>query len=359
MARRTDFWYRFLWWLAGRKVYSLLLAVLLLVPLGTIGYMLVADLSLVDALYQTMITITTVGYGDLSGSGAGRVFSIIFMTIGVGAFVVTLSAVAAVFIEERLREAIGRQRMERAIQELKDHIILCGYGRFGQITADELLAQGGVEFALLDTDRKMVELADTRGILALEADATEEESLQKAGLDRARGIITTLSSDAANVYVALTAKQLRPDVPIVTLAREANAAAKLRAAGADYVVSPYNIGARSMASHILRPHVTQFVDQLGGRSSADSAEQTEIHVRMEEVAVRAGSSLVGKALKDTPLRREFGLIVVAVVKSREGDVHYSPGPDLVVEAGDVLVCVGPEEGLKRATAECASPPASA
>jgi voltage-gated potassium channel len=240
-----------------------------------------------------------------------------------------------------MREFIGRQRMERDIGDLRDHIILCGYGRFGEFAAAELSRRDS-EFAVAETDPDRVALAEQRGLLVLRGDATEEDTLRRLGIEHARAVLSALATDADNVYVALTAKEIRPTVPVIALAREERAESKLRAAGADAVVSPYVIGARNMARRILQPHVSDMLDSAAG-----------VQFELEEVAVRAGSPLVQKALRDTPLRSRFGVTVVAVVKTREGGVRYNPAPDLVLEAGDVLVVVGSPEGVRGVEAECA------
>jgi voltage-gated potassium channel len=330
-------------WLLARKPNNLLIVVTALVPIGTIGYVLIEGLDLLDALYQTMITLSTVGYSDLVESDAGRIFNIVFMAVGVGIFVMTLSLLAAFLVEGRLREAIGRRRMERDIAELRNHIIVCGYGRFGQLVSDHLDGYE-LDFAVVEADGEKIGQAEGQGRLALQADATEDQSLIRAGIQHARGVISTLGSDASNVYVALTAKEIRPDVMVVTMARDPSAESKLRAAGADYVVSPYTIGATNMARRITQPHLSHFLDSAHG-----------VKVRLEEIVVRAGSPLAHHAIKDTPIRRKHGVTLVAVVKTREDDVRYNPDPELMIEAGDVLVAVGSPDGLAGLGADCATP----
>jgi voltage-gated potassium channel len=330
-------------WLLARKPNNLLVLVGVLVFVGTIGYMLVESMRPLDALYQTIITLSTVGYADLMQTDAGRVFNIAFMTVGVGVFIMTFSWLAAYLVEGRLREAIGRRRMERDIGALRDHIIVCGFGRFGQLVVTEL-EKHDLDYAIVEADEDRVRTAEASGQLVLHADATEDSVLIRAGIEHAKGIISTLGSDAANVYVALTAKQIRPELTVVTMARDPSAESKLRAAGADYVVSPYTIGAVTLARRITRPHLSTFLDSTRG-----------LKVRLEEIAVRAGSHIAHHMLKDTSIRQEHGVTVVAVVKTRDEDIHYNPEPDLMIEAGDVLVAVGSLEGLASLAEECATP----
>jgi len=334
---------RILEWLVGLNAGTVMTLLVLVLPIGVIGFMLIERLSLLDAIYQVMATVSTVGYQDLVTSTPGRVFGVLYMLVGVGLFFITLSLLAAAIVEGRLRKAIGRRRMEGEINNLRDHIVLCGYGRLGQMTGDELVERK-VDFVVLDNDATAVAHARERELLVLTADATEEESLDRAGIHRARGVISTLDSDAANVYVALTAKEMRPEVFVVTVARDPRAESKLRAAGADHVISPYAMGAVDLARRLLEPHVSEFLDRTRG-----------VKVQFKEVAVRAGSPLVHVTLRDTHLRQRFGVTIVAVVKTRDEDVKYPPDPDLELDAGDVLVAVGPPEGLRDLTVECSSP----
>lgn len=332
---------RLLEWLLARRPANLIIVVFALIPLGMGGYMAIEGLGPLDAAYQTMITLSTVGYTDLVQSDAGRVFNILFMAVGVGIFVVTLSLLAAFLVEGRLREAVERRRMERAIADMKNHTIVCGCGRFGYLVASEL-ARLELPFAVIEMDPARVAVTEERGWAVLQADATEETGLLRAGLLRARGVISTLGSDAENVYVALTAREIRPEIPIVAMARDPSAESKLRKAGADYVVSPYTIGAVNMARRIAHPHLTRFLDSAHG-----------LEVKLEEIEIREGAPIVGLSLKAAPLRQKYGVTVVAVMKTRTDQVHYNPDPGLVLEAGDVLVAVGSPEGLTGALGECA------
>lgn len=341
MAVHSQYGSRFVEWLLRWRARSLILFVVALLLVGTLGYMWIEDLSALDAVYQTAITLSTVGYRDLVTSDAGRVFTILFLIVGGGAFVIMLSSVAALLVEGRIREAVGRRRMENDIHDLRNHIIVCGFGRFGERASGELLNRKA-PFAVVEMDVERIHVAEEKGILVLHADATEEDSLLRAGIHAARGIISVLNSDAANVYVALTAKEIRPDVCIVTVAREPHAESKLRTAGADHVLLPYAMGGLNLTRRILQPHLSDFLDLAHG-----------VRVQLEEVSIRAGSPLAHVKLKDTELRHKYSVTVVAVVKTREENVHYNPEPDLLLEAGDVLVVVGPPDGLRGVTTECA------
>ena len=317
---------------------------------GTLGYMVLGGLGPIDALYMAVITVSTVGYGDLVNSDAGRLFSIVYIVLGVAVASTTFSMVAASFVEGRLRDVLGRRLMARKIEDLEDHVVLCGYGRFGQLTAAEL-QHAGTPFVVLDRDPAQVALAESHGSLALIVDATEEDALVRAGIERAKGLLLTLPTDAENVYVILNAREHGPrrkDFCIVALARDRSADRKLRMAGATHVVSPYAIGSKHMARQITSPHLAQVM------SMATEGEGLEkVGVGMHEFAVDPRSPLVGQALKNSPVRRDFGVIVVAVV--HRGEAQFNPGPDYVVAGGDVLIAVGPRDGLARLK-DAAQPP---
>ena len=342
-------------WLTARSPRSMALAVVLVILFGTVGYWIVGagEIGPIDALYMALITVSTVGYGDLVDSNAGRLFSIFYIVLGVGVFSLTISTLAAALVAGKVGEVFGRRRMEREIKAVTDHLILCGYGRFGQITGAEIMGKG-VPLVVIDTDPHVIEQADEDDLLAIMADATEEDTLERAGIDRARALLCTLSSDAENVYVILNAREMAPHIPIVALARDRRAESKLLRAGANYVVSPYNIGATHMARQILSPHLAQ-VFNLAATAGEDGLSQ--VGVELEEVAVGPGSPLAGMALKESPIKRDFGVMLVAVIDV-DGTRHFNPGPDLVMNEHSVLVSIGPAKGLDALRDLAGGPPVS-
>ena len=312
---------------------------------GTLGYMVFGGLRPLDALYMAVITISTVGYSDEALGTAGRVFSIVYIIGGVFVGAATVTAVAATIVEGRIRDVLGRRRMQRQISLLDNHVILCGFGRFGQLAAQELKL-GNVPFVVIELHDEAVDQAEGEDIHVLHGDATEEEALEAAGIERARAMMCTLPNDAQNVYAILSARELRSandghvdDFPIVVLARERRAERKLRVAGATHVVQPYEIGAHHMAQQIISPHVARMMGQATDRSLEAKG------VRMREFPVQPGAVLDGVALRDSPVRRDFNVMIVGVIEARDGESRYNPGPDYVVRAGDVLVAVGPTDGL--------------
>ena len=339
-------------WISAHRIRLILAASVLVVGLGTVGYMFFGGLGLVDSLYMAVITISTVGFTDLTmeaarSSTGAKIFTVIYIMVGVAVGAATVSAVAATMVEGRIREVLGRRRMKRQVSQLDDHIILCGYGRFGQLAAEELRLEE-IPFVIIDTDSEMIDLAESNGMLALHADATEEETMHLAGIERARALLCSLPNDAHNVYAILNAFDARSGtdaehkrIPIVVLARERRAERKLRMAGATHVVQPYEIGARHMAQQIISPHVARLMGMATERGLEAAG------VRMREFPVAEGSPLAGVALKDSPVRRDFNVMIVGVIEGEDGEPRYNPGPDYVVCPGDVLVAVGPTSGLVR------------
>lgn len=329
-------------WLTGQSWRAFVVIIALTILIGTLGYwMLEPDISVLDALYMSLITMSTVGYGDETVTDEGKLFTIFYLILGVGVFSLSLSRIAAAMVEGRIQAVLGRRRTQMKINQLTDHIVLCGLGRFGQITAAEFRAKK-IPVVALDVDPEVIKDAEEHGILGLVADATEEESLVRAGLERARALCCALPTDAENVYTILTAKDIRPDLSITALARDRKAERKLRFAGAQDVISPYTIGARHMARQVMSPHVAKVVN-LGSRGAERRAKGG---VFMEEVLIAPASSLVGASLKDSPIRKAFNVMVVAIV-GQDGKATFNPGPDHVMKANDVLVSVGGDEGLRK------------
>ncbi len=317
--------------LLRRLVFGLAFA-LVVVAVGTIAYRF-AGLSWMDALYQTVVTITTVGYTDLAPDHKG----ITILLIGFGTLVVAVlfSLVTGVVIEAQIRDVFGRRRMEREVSKLHNHFIVCGFGRFGRTIATEL-GRKNLPFAVIEQDEHRAENARELGHLAVQADATEEETLTRAGIERSRGLLTTLGSDAANVYVTLTAKQMNRALKVVAIALDEGAEHKLRAAGADDVISPFRIGGHYMAQCMTAPIAADFLNIATGANPLDFF--------MDEQRIEAPSPLAGKRLRDTPIRRELGVIVVAV-RQQDGAMVTNPAPDLELHEGDVLVSLGQQAGL--------------
>lgn len=308
----------------------------ILILIGTLGYRIAGETWL-DSLYMTVITVTTVGFHDVTDDPAVKPFTIALIIIGTSTLAVILALVTAAVVESKVAQIIGRRKVEGKIRKLSDHIVLCGFGRFGRQAADELQRRN-TPFVVLETDNAKVEFALEHGHLVLDADATEEESLTNAGIERAAGLLSCLGTDAANVYVTLTAKQMRRNIKVVAIAQDERARAKLRAAGADEVVLPYQVGGNWMAQSITSPAVADFMKIATGENPLD--------FYMDEQRLTAESSLCGQALRETPIRQELGVIVVAV-RNQKGELQTNPSPDRRLSEGDVLVSIGARDSLRR------------
>jgi len=325
-----------------------ILAVVLLVAVvagGTLGYVLIEGWSAWDAFYMTVITVTTVGYKEVHDlSRAGQVFTVVLLFGGVGAALYTFTLLATVVVEGGLPKRLQRRRQARMLEAISDHFIICGYGRIGSIVAHQLRRQE-VPCVVIERDPERLQAAIDDGLLAVEADASREDVLTRVGVERARGLIAAVGTDAENVYAVLSARVLRPDLFIVGRAETEDATIKLKRAGADRVISPYQIGAMQMAQTALRPAVVDFVELA---TSSDNLE-----LAMEEIGVAPSSSLVNRSLIDANLRQRFGVIVVGIQR-QGGRMEFNPEPEVAIRAGDKLVVLGRPDTLKRLETEAGS-----
>jgi voltage-gated potassium channel len=321
------------------------LAVALLVSVlvgGTLGYELIEGWSAWDALYMTVITVTTVGYREVHAlSRVGQAFTMVLLFGGVGAALYTFTLLATVVVEGGLPKRLQKRRHVRMLETIKDHFILCGYGRIGSIVARQFQRQN-VPFVVIERDPERLQAAMNDGALAVEADASREDVLRRVGIDRARGLIAAVGTDAENVYAVLTARVLRPDLFIVGRAETDDATVKLKRAGADRVISPYQIGGVQIAQLALRPAVVDFVELA---TSSDNLE-----LAMEEVTVASTSRLAGQSILDANLRQRFGIIVVGIQR-QDRRMEFNPEPDTAIRGGDKLVVLGRPQSLKQLEAE--------
>jgi len=312
-----------------RSAIQSLLLILLIVGFGTLGYILIEGWGILDALYMTVITLTTVGYREVHElSRPGIIFTIVLLISGVGTVFYVLTAGARSIVEGELRKVYGRKKLERRIRELHNHYIICGYGRMGKIISRELKLEG-MKFIVIEKNQEMIE--DHGSVLALTGDATRDSMLQEAGIERAKGLISVLPTDAENMYVVLTARGLNPDLLIVARAGEEGSEKKLLRAGADKVVSPYHIGGLRMAYTVLRPAVVEFIEF--------ATKTGNIELRLEEVDIREGSQLVGLSLDECGIGRDLGIIIVAVKRSG-GEMKFNPTSRTSIKAGDTLIAIG-------------------
>jgi voltage-gated potassium channel len=322
------------WWAGWRLVA---LVIVLVHVVGTLGYMLIEGWSAWDAFYMTVITVTTVGYGEVHPlSSPGRAFTVAVLLTGVGAFFYAFSLFMSVLAEGGLVQHLERRRLARMLETLTDHFILCGFGRMGEIIARELQRQGAA-FVVIERNVDRMHLAMDQGFLAVEADASNEDVLRRVGIGRARGLIAAVSTDAENVYAVLSARLLKPDLFIVGRAESEDARTKLRRAGADRVISPYHLGGLQLAQTALRPAVVDFL-QLA--TSSDNMD-----LNLEQIHIGPDSPLDGKSLLDAGLRKRFGVVVVGIRRA-DGKMDFNPEPETAIRAGDDLVVLGRAGSLK-------------
>ena len=322
------------WWVGWRLVALVIVAVHVA---GTVGYVLIEGWSPWDAFYMTVITVTTVGYGEVHPlSEAGRAFTVVILLTGVGAFFYAVSLFMALLAEGSFLERRARRRLARMLDDLTDHFILCGFGRMGEIIAREF-SRHGVPFVVIERNAERVQVAMDQGFTAVEADGSSEEVLRRVRIDRARGLVAAVSTDAENVYAVLSARLLKPDLFIVGRAETEDARVKLKRAGADRVISPYHIGGVQLAQTALRPAVVDFV-QL-----ATSSENMDL--TFEQVHIDARSSLAGLSLLEAGLRQRFGVVVVGIRRA-DGRMDFNPEPETTMRGGDDLVVLGRAASLR-------------
>jgi len=319
--------------LAKRFLY-ILAAIAATLTIGTVGFSLIGRYSIFDAFYLTLTTMTTVGYGD-SFSHAGRVFNAFLIIVGVSTIFIALGAMTQTIVELELGDALGKRRNKRMIDKLKDHYIICGFGRVGRGAAAEL-QHSGASFVVVDSAPERVERAMLSGMLALAADATRDETLHQAGIERARGLVAALATDADNLFVLLSAKGLNPRLYVAARAAEEGAEEKLRRAGADAVFAPYSMTGHRLAQSLLRPHVVQFLDF--------TTKEIAMDVSIEQVRVSAASEIASKTIREMQVRRDMGVIVMAIRRA-DGHMLFNPTADAPVEAGDYLIVMGKREDL--------------
>jgi voltage-gated potassium channel len=316
---------------------------LLILALGTSGYMLIEDAGFFDSLYMTVITITTVGYEHTFPLDTeGRIFTIFLILIGVGFVLYVFSKITEDVIEGGLQKTIGRMNMKKKVARLRDHLIVCGYGRIGKVIC-KILEENNRPFVVIEkSPHKIQEIID-RGHLVLEGEASDDNILKEAGIEYAKGLIAVVSSDADTVYITLSARGIRPDLFIMARSSgDEGAETKLIRAGADKVLSPYFIGATRMAQQLVRPTVIDFIDLAvhGG----------ELGLRLEEMRVHESSPLTGKTLMDSGIRKHHDLIVVAI-KRHQGEMMFNPNPGSIINASDTLVLLGSQDNIKALEAE--------
>jgi voltage-gated potassium channel len=312
------------------------LGILTVLVAGTAGYRIIEGWPLLDAFYMTVITITTIGFGEVRPlSDEGRVFTLAIIFSGIGMVGYAVITGTGMLIEGEIQKILTRRRSMKSIQKLTDHFIICGFGRMGSFICRQL-HERGIPFVVVENRPEIQDRIVEAGHLLSPGDATEEEVLLKAGITRARGLVSVLDSDAENVYSVLTARELNPDLEIIARAGEEAAHKKLLRAGASRVISPYQIGGMRMVMGILKPTVMSFLEV--------AMDHRQLDIELEEVRVAEQSTYSGKMLMDTDIRRELNLIIIAIRKA-DGKMVFNPGPQTVIEDNDTLITMGKRKQL--------------
>lgn len=319
-----------------RRIAFIVCAISLATAIGTAGYVAFADYPVFDAFYMALLTITTVGYFEVHPlTGAGRAFNAFFILFGVSTLFLTIGVLTQTLFELEFNRYFEKRRIRKMIEQLKDHYIICGYGRIGRGATSEFV-RAGVPFIILDKDEHKVDRAMRAGMLAALGDATLDTNLREVGIDRARGMICALSSDADNLFLVLSAKTLKPELQISARVMEEESERKLRRAGADTVLAPYSITGSRLAQSILRPHVAQFLDLAS----------IGLDVDIEQVRVAETSPMASKSLGQTQLRRDTGVIVLAIRKAG-GNMIFNPDAAAELSVGDYLIAMGSKDQLNK------------
>lgn len=322
-----------------KKMILALLSLIGVLGIGTAGFYLIEGYSLLDsfAVAIGLLTTTSIGYGTvIPMSTAGKAFTLLLIIIGVSLVGYAFGTVVSLILEGQLKSLMGRSKMEKKIAGLKDHIILCGAGRVGHHVISRLTTEK-VPFVVIDKNEEIIEKLQQEGTLVINDDATKDEVLYKAGIDKARGLIAALPGDADNVFVTLTSKQLNPNATVVARADLAESKPKLLRAGADKVISPSVIGGRRMAISILKPVSVEFVETL--------IHKNDIEFELEEIITSDKSPLAGKTLKESKIKQYTGSMVVAIKRNEE--IITNPDADDIIEKGDMLIAIGTRPQLAK------------
>ncbi len=315
-----------------KKILTGVFILILILIYGTTGYMLIENMNLTDAVFMTVISITTVGFSEVSPlTATGKYFTVVLIFGGVGFFLYMVSLITETMIAGGLRTFLGRKQMEKKLNAMNNHYIVCGFGRIGKVIS-KILHENHRPFLIIENNPEEIAAIKELGYLVLDGDSTNDDMLKKAHIMDAKALIAVTSSDADNVYIILSAKGLKPEIFI--LARSSGkkgAETKLLRAGANKVFSPYEIGARRMAQSLVRPTVIDFIDL--------TVHDGELGLRLEELQVSEKATFANKTLMDSGIRSEHDLIVVAI-KRQQGEMLFNPSPKTEILAGDILVVLG-------------------
>ena len=320
-----------------RRLIVVLAATVLILAMGTTWYVLIEEWAILDSLYMTVITLTTVGFGEVHPlSPESRFFTILLILLGVGTVAYSLSSLGEYFLTSDIVERVRKRALLRMIARMENHIIICGAGRVGT-TAAATLQEIGRDFVIIDTNAEVTEELSNQGWTVLSGDATRDETLNEAGVERAGGMLVSTGSDSDNLFIVLSARALRSDLLIVARSVDASSESKMQRAGANKVVSPHQIGGRQMANLILRPNVAEFMDHV--------TLNTGLELWLEEVTIGENSPVAGLTVVEADMRKRTGATLVALLRGNDR-IMVTPDENTRFEAGDELIALGTKEQLK-------------
>jgi voltage-gated potassium channel len=329
-----------------RRVAIIVIAIIAVFLGGTVGYMIIEGWSFNEALYMTIITISTVGYGEVRPlSGGGRIFTAALIISGILLIATGANFIFSSIMEGTFGEIFRRRGMQQKISKMKDHFVICGVGAVGEDIIHEFIS-ANEPFVLIDKEKEVLETftREHPKILYVTGDATHDDILKYAGIDKAKGIVAALGNDAENLYICLTARSLNPKLRIISRAVEAGSIDKLRKAGADYVFSPEKIGGIHLAAAALRPTVMSFLDTI--------MRGQHLNLLLEEITVKDGSPVAGKTLRETEISKKIGIVIPALKSAALNKLTFNPSSDSVIRPGDTLIGFGTPEQMTQLRKIC-------
>jgi voltage-gated potassium channel len=314
-------------------------AMILVVVIGTVGYMLIEeDWGFLHSLYMTVATIFTVGYGDEGLTQGGKAFTIVLIVLGVGTILYGLGVMVEFVVGGQLSGVFRRRVVKRQVEKLEGHYIICGYGRVGEAVARQFAA-GRVDFVVVDNDQESIARAESDGFLTVRGDASADEVLEEAGIKKAKGLVSAVGSDAGNIFVVLSARVLNPSLMIVARAGSEDTVSKLERAGANQVVSPYGIGGKRMATLMLKPLVSDYLEVVTGGG--------ELAFLVEEFQLRGDCCAIGRSIEALEVRKQTGATILAVRRESTGAFDTNPAPNSVLDPGDRIIAIGTQEEINK------------
>lgn len=328
-----------------RRLAQALALVIAVTGAGTLGFVLIEEMSFFDSLYMTLVTISTLGMKAGQGvtmSGGGKFWVICLIIIGIASAMISLSIIVSVIVEGQMRSILGRRKVNNKIASLNNHIIVCGFGRMGRSVCDSL-RERNVSLVVIDNDDAKTTIAESEGYLYVLGDANDESTILDAGIERAQGMITVLDTDAANVFVTLIARDFNPNIKIAARAEKPESESRLRRAGASKVICPQVIGATRLANLLTRPGVVEFID---------FASQG-LDLEAEQYRITEGNKLIGQTLSQANLPRKIGILIIAIKRS-DGTTLFNPHPDTILLVNDLMLLTGRTGSMAQLEKEYAS-----